>query len=122
MRAYIASLEPWQAAIARRVDALVVKQVPHLQKAMRWRCPFYGGTGRGGFAAVAAFQYHLKFTFFQGALLTPPPAVGKIKSVRSLDIRQSDGLDERQLARWIRQAAAIPGWDGGARRAGGSAL
>ena len=28
VQAYIASMEPWQAAIAKRVDALVVKHVP----------------------------------------------------------------------------------------------
>ncbi len=35
VRAYIAGMEPWQAAIARRVDALVVKHVPGVRKAVR---------------------------------------------------------------------------------------
>jgi hypothetical protein len=39
--------------------------------------------------------------------------------VRSLDARESDKLDETQLATWIEQAAFIPGWDGGSRRYGG---
>jgi hypothetical protein len=40
--------------------------------------------------------------------------------VRSLDVRESDKLDEKQLATWIEQAASIPGWDGGSTRSGGS--
>jgi hypothetical protein len=40
VQAYIASMEPWQAAIAKRVDALVVKHVPGVRKAVRWHCPF----------------------------------------------------------------------------------
>ena len=120
VRAYIASMEPWQAAIARRVDALVVKQVPGVRKAMRWHCPFYGVEGRGWFLAFAAFQHHVKFSFFKGRLLEPNPPVGKHKDVRSLDVRESDRVDEKQLASWIRQAASIPGWDGGSARNGGS--
>src|SRR5215475_14233396 len=53
---YIASLEPWQSAIAKRVDALVVKHAPSVRKAIRWHCPFYGVEGQGWFLAFAAFQ------------------------------------------------------------------
>lgn len=119
VQAYIASLEPWQAAIAARVDALIVKQLPAVRKAIRWHCPFYGVEGQGWFLGVAAFQYHLKFTFFRGAALEPAPPVGKVKEARSLDLRQADTLDEKLFARWIVQAAAMPGWDGGSAKSGG---
>jgi hypothetical protein len=112
VRAYIASLEPWQATIAKRVDALVGKHVPGVRRAVRWHCPFYGVEGQGWFLAFAAFQRHFKLSFFKGALLKPVPPVGKVRDVRSLDVRASDELDEKRLARWIEQAAAIPGWDG----------
>jgi hypothetical protein len=123
VRAYIASLDPWQAAVARRVDALVVMHVPDVRKAVRWHCPFYGVEGQGWFLAFAAFQRHVKFTFFKGASLEPVPPVGQAKGgVRSLDVRESDELDEKLLASWIEQAASIPGWDGGSARSGGSEL
>jgi len=32
------------------------------------------------------------------------------KAVRYLDIHEDDQLDEAQMATWIRQAAALPGW------------
>ena len=114
-------MEPWQAAVARRVDTLVVKQVPGVRKAMRWHCPFYGVEGQGWFLAFAAFQRHIKFTFFKGAALKPEPPVGGSKEARSLDVRESDEIDEKQLVSWIKQAASIPGWDGGSKRSGGSA-
>ena len=122
VQAYIASLEPWQAALARRVDALVVKRVPDVRKAVRWRNPFYGVAGQGWFLALAAFQRHVKLSFFKGASLEPVPPVAGFKSVRSLDVRESDELDEKRLASWIAQAAAIPGWDGGSASNGGTAL
>ena len=122
VQAYIASMESWQAAIAKRVDALVVKQVPGVRKAVRWHCPLYGVEGQGWFLAFAAFQYHVKFSFFMGTSLEPVPPIGRDKTVRSLDVRESDQLDEKQLATWIKQASSIPGWDGGSPRNGGIPL
>ena len=77
VQAYIASLEPWQAAIAKRVDALVVEHVPDVRKAVRWHNPFYGVDGQGWFLAFAAFQQHIKFSFFKGAALKPVPPIGQ---------------------------------------------
>lgn len=51
VQAYIASMEPWQAAIAKRVDALVVKHVPGVRKAIKWHTPMYGVAGQGWFLA-----------------------------------------------------------------------
>ena len=63
-----------------------------------------------------------KFSFFKGTSLKPVPPIGQFKDVRSLDVRESDKIDEKQLATWIKQAASIPGWDGGSPRYGGSPL
>ena len=38
------------------------------------------------------------------------PGESKHKEVRYLDIHEDDRLDEAQLATWICQAAALPGW------------
>ncbi len=71
--------------------------------------------------AYAGFAIDL-FSFFKGTSLKPVPPIGQFKDVRSLDVRESDKLDEKQLATWIEQAASIPGWDGGSPRSGGSPL
>ena len=39
-----------------------------------------------------------------------PPGESKHKEVRYLDIREDDRLDEAQIATWVQQAAALPGW------------
>jgi hypothetical protein len=50
--------------------------------------------------------------FFCGALLQPIPPGGTAKSnnARWIDIYEGDELDEVQLAAWVKQAAALPGW------------
>jgi hypothetical protein len=122
VQTYINSMEPWQAAIARRIDALVMEHVPGVRKAIRWRCPFYGVEGWGWFLAFDAFQYHVNLTFFRGTSLDPVPPEGTDKSGRGLRVREADKLDEEQLISWIKQASSIPGWDGGSPNAGGDSL
>ena len=61
-------------------------------------------------APFHVFTRYVKLTFFKGAALRPPPPGGsKHPEVRYLDVHEGE-LDEQQLARWVKQAAAIPGW------------
>ena len=43
-------------------------------------------------------------------LFTSVPPVGELK-VRALHPREDDELDEKQFPSWVREAAAVPGWD-----------
>jgi len=55
------------------------------------------------------FTNYVKVTFFQGTSLRPVPPGGKAKEARWIDVHEDD-LDEAQLAAWVRQASALPGW------------
>ena len=121
VRGYIEELAPWQRAVVKRADRLVTRQVPDLNKAIKWGVPFYGVDGEGWFLAVAAYQRHVKLMFFKGATFSPPPPVGKIGDNRSLDVRESDLFDESQFANWVHQAASVPGWGAKTQKARGSA-
>ena len=109
VQAYIAAMPGWKRAIGRRLDRLVVRIVPEVRKAVKWNSPFYGIEGQGWFLAFHVFTHYVKVTFFRGTSLRPVPSGGKGKDARWIDIHQED-LDEAQLATWIRQAAALPGW------------
>ena len=111
VRAYIAAMPGWKRKIGKRLDALIVRSVPNLRKAVKWNSPMYGVEDRGWFLAFHVFTHYVKVTFFRGASLRPvPPGSSKHKEVRYLDIREGDELDEAQLATWVRQAAGLPGW------------
>jgi len=117
VQAYIAAMPGWKRDVGRRLDALVVRNVPDVRKAVKWNSPFYGIEGQGWFLAFHVFTRYVKVTFFRGTSLRPlPPGESKSKETRYLDIHADDGLDEKQLASWIKQAASIPGWDGGSTR------
>ena len=106
VRAYIAAMPGWKRGVGRRLDALIVRTVPNVRKAVKWNSPFYGVEGRGWFLSFHCFTSYVKVTFFAGALLRPrPPGESKHKDVRHLDIREEDQADSEDVARWIRQAA-----------------
>jgi hypothetical protein len=108
---YIAAMPGWKHDVGRRLDALIVRTVPHVRKAVRWNSPFYGVEGRGWFLSVHCFDKYVKVGFFRGASLRPlPPGASKQKEVRYLDIHEDDPLDEKLVASWIRQASELPGW------------
>jgi hypothetical protein len=111
VQAYIAAMPGWKSDVGRRVDALVTRTIPRVRKAVKWNSPFYGVEGQGWFLNFHVFTHYVKVAFFRGTSLIPlPPGESKHKEVRYLDIRKDDQLDEAQLAAWIRQAAALPGW------------
>jgi hypothetical protein len=111
VRAYIAALPGWKRDVGRRLDALIVKNVPSVLKAVKWNSPFYGVEGRGWFLSFHSFSKYVKVAFFRGASLRPPPpGESKSESTRYLDIYEGDKLDEAQMAKWIKQASALPGW------------
>jgi hypothetical protein len=112
VQAYIAAMPGWKSDIGKRLDALIVGNVPDVRKAVKWNSPFYGIEGQGWFLAIHVFTRYVKVSFFRGASLRPIPPGGTPKSrdARWIDIREGDELDEAQLAKWVKQAAALPGW------------
>lgn len=111
VQAYIAAMPGWKHDVGRRLDALVTRTVPGVRKAVKWNSPFYGVEGQGWFLNFHCFTRYVKVAFFKGTALRPvPPGESSHAEVRYLDIHEDDQLDEKQLAAWIRQAAAIPGW------------
>jgi hypothetical protein len=110
VQAYIAAMPGWKRDVGRRLDALITRTVPGVRKAVKWNSPFYGVEGQGWFLNFHTYTNYVKVAFFRGRSLRPVPGESKHKDVRYLDIREDDQLDESQLAAWIRQAAALPGW------------
>jgi hypothetical protein len=111
VQAYIAAIPGWKRGVGRRLDALIVRTVPGVRKAVKWNSPFYGIEGRGWFLSFHCFTKYVKVAFFRGTSLRPaPPGKSKHKEVRYLDIHEGDPVDEDLVARWLRQASELPGW------------
>ena len=108
--AYIASLPPRQRKIAERVDALAARTLPGLQRAVKWGMAYYGVKAGWCFAS-GAFVGHVKLMFIRGTEIDPEPPVTPIgmgKATRGVELASVSDLDERQVAAWMKQAAAKP--------------
>ena len=106
---YIAAMPGWKSDVGRRLDAIVERVVPDVQKAVKWNTPFYGNEGDGWFLSYHCFTDYVKVTWFRGTSLDPvPPGASKTPETRYLDIREGE-LDEDQFAAWVEQASQLPG-------------
>jgi hypothetical protein len=109
VQAYIAALPGWKRNVGRRIDALITRTVPGVNKAVKWNSPFYGVASPSWFLSFHCYTNYIKVAFLRGASLRPlPPGKSKQKWVRYLDVRQ-DELDEDQFVDWIEQASKLPG-------------
>jgi hypothetical protein len=112
VQAWIAAMPGWKRDVGRQLDALIERCVPGVRKAVKWNSPMYGVEGRGWFLGVHVFTRYVKVGFFKGRLLKPLPPGGTPRSgdSRWIDIHEGEGIDEAQMASWVKQAAALPGW------------
>ncbi|MCA6124544.1 DUF1801 domain-containing protein [Bradyrhizobium sp. WSM 1704] len=110
VQAYIAAMPGWKREVGRSLDALIVRTVPHVHKAVKWNSPFYGLEGQGWFLSFHVFARYVKVAFFRGTSLQPvPPGESKHQYTRYLDIHEHDEFDEAQFAAWVKQASQLPG-------------
>jgi hypothetical protein len=114
VQAYIAAIPGWKRETARRIDALIVRAVPDVTKAVKWNSPLYGAPGAENagtwFISMHCFTRYVKVAFFHGAKLRPvPPVASKQEDVRYLHIHEHDEIDEAQFVEWVKQASVLPG-------------
>ena len=109
--AYIAGLPQPQRGIAERIDALAAKTLPGLERSVKWGMAYYG-VGDGWCFCCGGFAGHVKLMFVNGVTLEPVPPVTPVamgKATRGVEIATLDDIDERQVASWMKQIAAVPG-------------
>jgi hypothetical protein len=109
VQAYIAAMPGWKREVGARLDAIITRTVPGVQKAVKWNSPFYGVEEGCWFASFHVYARYVKVTFFKGASLDPPPeGKSKYPQIRYYDIHDGE-LDEKQFAAWAKQASKLPG-------------
>ena len=110
VQAYLAAMPGWKRDVGRRLDAIIVRTVPGVHKAVKWNTPFYGIEEGAWFLGFHCITKYIKVAFFRGTSLSPvPPGESKQKEVRYLHIYEDGEFDEKQFATWVKQASRFPG-------------
>jgi hypothetical protein len=86
VQAYIAAMPGWKRDVGRRLDALIVRTVPNVRKAVRWNSPFYGIEGQGWFLNFHCLTKYIKVAFFSGTSLRPLPPSSPRTRARAISI------------------------------------
>ena len=113
VQAFIAAAPGWKREACQRIDALIVRAVPTVKKAVKWNSPFYGVECKGWFVSYHIFNTYVKINFFFGRKLKPmPPVESKDPNARYVHLHEDGVFDEAQFMDWVKQAAKLPGWSG----------
>lgn len=116
VEAWLDHVKPEHQRVVRRIDALILKTIPDVVCAVKYRkptnplgVPFYGRTGQGWIVGLNALKAQVRLAFFAGNALKPvPPLVSR--TGHAVDIGSDEELDERQIKAWLQQAKKLPGW------------
>jgi len=110
VEAYIVAMPEWKHDIGRRLDELILEEVPGVHNAVKWNQPLYGTADDSWFLTFRCFTNYVQLSFFRGSSLDPLPEKGsKHPEMRYHDIRRLEDLDEDKIRKWVRQAAELPG-------------
>ena len=107
--AYITSHDDWRGPMLARIRKIVLGAVPGLVEEWKWGTPVWSHNGL--VCAASAFKDHVKVNFFKGASLKDPKGFFNAgldaKTMRSVDFRQGDKIDQAALGSLVKAAAAF---------------
>jgi len=105
--AYFQQQPPDKRILLEKLRALVAKNVPDAEAAIKWGVPIYQRNGRN-ICALAAFKDHVGLNFFASPDVLVDPA-GKLegsgKGSRMLKVRNAADIDAGSIQRWLKAAA-----------------
>jgi hypothetical protein len=95
----IAALPDWRGERLSRLRTLINDADPRLKEDWKWGTPTW--THNGNVISLGAFKEHIKVNFFKGASLDDPKGLFNAgldaKATRSIDLRETDSIDEQAL-------------------------
>lgn len=106
---YIASVPDFAKPICRKLRAVVRKADPGIVEDWKWGPNF---NKQGMVCGFGAFKAHVTFTFFKGSHLKDPKGIlagcsDDNAHNRSIKFRRVEEVDEKTLAAFVREAAAL---------------
>ena len=106
---HINELGGWRGSMLARLRKRIHASDPGLTEEWKWGSPVWAKNGL--VVSLGAFKEHVKITFFKGAGLEDPDGLFNAghdaKTMRSIDLREGDEVDESALTALVRAAVAL---------------
>ena len=109
VQAYIAAMPGWKRDLGRRLDALIVRTVPGVRKAVKWNSPFYGVEDDGLVPQLSLLhEVHEGDVLPRHVAASCPPR--RVQAQGRALPRHPRGrqFDEAQFVAWVKQASHCP--------------
>jgi hypothetical protein len=113
----IKEFDDWRGETLAKVRAIIKKADPGVVEEWKWAKATSPGVPvwehNGGICTGEVYKAVVKLTFFKGASLPDPDGLfnssleGKVR--RAIDIREGEKINERALAKLIKDAVALNG-------------
>lgn len=104
----ITELGDWRGKRMAQLRKLIRDASPELVEEWKWDTPVW--SSNGNVVAIGAFKDHIKLNFFRGATLDDPHHLFnsglEAKTSRTIDLSESDQIDEAALRELVRSAVA----------------
>lgn len=101
---------PGLKPLVMELDRLILDTFSDLNYAIKWGKAYYGIDAHGWLFEIAAYDVSVNLVFLNGAALNPQPPLGNGPDTRYFKLRASEEIRELDLARYLKQAGQLPGW------------
>ena len=102
----LATVDPEMRVLAQQLRRVVREALPNSDELVKWGNPTYLVKGKN-VAWIMVYNDHVNLGFFQGARMRSKRLEGTGKGLRHVKVRKSEDIDQKELARLLRKAAAL---------------
>ncbi len=107
---YLEELGDWQQERLVNFRRIMHDVEPAIQEEWKWSVPIFSFNGQM-ISGMSAFKEHVKYNFFEGALLNDPSNLFNSgldsKKHRSINLKEGEQLDDNKLRNLIEQAISL---------------
>lgn len=101
---------PAMQVLVKRVDELIVEEIPNLHYSIKWGNAFYGTPELGWLIEVGAFAKSMNIVFLNGAKYERQPPLGTDAQTRYIKVKSIDEINNPLVINLIEQARKTEGW------------
>ncbi|MDB4940276.1 MAG: hypothetical protein JWO40_701 [Candidatus Doudnabacteria bacterium] len=105
----ISAIKDWRGVLLAELRKLIHEANPKIEEGLKWGVPVFLANGEL-VCAISAFKDHVKFNFFQGAMLKEQKNFNSgldSKKHRSINFMQKDRVDKAILIKLVKEATKL---------------
>lgn len=96
--------------LVKRIDQIIIENIPNLHYAVKWSKAFYGTKERGWLIEISAYSKSMNIVFLNGASFERQPPLGSDAQTRYIKVSTLEEINHPSILDFIEQARKLEGW------------